>query len=318
MYYFIVNYTGGSGKAQRTWNKVHFLLNEKGIEYKAYVTKHPGHAGELAKKITSLDEEDIRLVVVGGDGTINEVLNGITDFSKIRFGIIPTGSGNDFARGLSIPTETDRALDILLSSVSGKYIDIGEVTKGNGEKRYFGISSGIGLDAIVCKKNLDSKIKRFLNRFGMGSLSYIILTISTLFSMETYDVKIKLKTSETGADGIKRDMVEEEHFDKLIFLAAMNFFAEGGGVPMNPNAKGDDGLLSICAVSGIPKWRTFIMLPVLTKAKHEGKKGFTLKDVETLTFDADRPMVLHADGEYIGDETHIEMKLLKGVLNVMV
>ncbi len=308
MYYFIVNYTGGSGKAQRTWNRVHSLLKTKGIEYKAYVTKRPGHARELAKKISGLPEKDKRLVVVGGDGTINEVLNGITDFSKVRFGVIPTGSGNDFARGLSIPKETDRALDIILSSVEGKNVDIGEVTKGNGEKRYFGISSGIGLDAIVCKKNLDSKVKKILNRFGMGSLSYIILTITTLFSMETYDVRVKLINTET----------EDEHFEKLIFMAAMNFFAEGGGVPMNPNAQPDDGRLSICAVSGIPKWRTFFKLPTLTKGKHEGKKGFTLKDVEKLVFDADRPMVLHADGEYIGDETHIEMRVLNKALNILV
>ncbi len=318
MYYFIVNYTGGSGKARKTWNRVHFLLKEKEIEYKAYVTKRPGHAKELAKKISELPDEDIRLIVVGGDGTINEVLNGITDFSRIRFGLIPTGSGNDFARGLGIPKDTDRALDIILSSVEGKVIDIGEVIKGNGEKRYFGISSGIGLDAIVCKKNLDSKVKKFLNKLGMGSLSYIVLTVTTLFSMETYDVNVRIKSSEKNSEGVSSELIENVHFDKLIFLAAMNFYAEGGGVPMNPNALGDDGLLSICAASGVPKWKAFLMLPILKGGKHEGKKGFTLKDAESLVFDADRPMVLHADGEYIGDEKHIEMKINKNVLNVMV
>ena len=318
MYYFIVNYTGGSGKARKTWNRVHFLLHEKNIEYKAYVTRRPGHAKDLAKKISELPGDDIRLIVVGGDGTINEVLNGITDFSRIRFGIIPTGSGNDFARGLGIPKDTDKALDIMLSSVSGRNIDIGEVITENGNSRYFGISSGIGLDAIVCKKNLDSKVKKLLNKFGIGSLSYIILTISTLFSMETYDVKVRLKTSDTGADGVKKDLIEEERFSKLIFLAAMNFFAEGGGVPMSPNASSEDGKLSICAVNGIPKWQTFLKLPLLTMGKLEGKKGFLLKDVDSLVFDADRPMVLHADGEYIGDVKHIEMKVNRGVLNVMV
>ena len=318
MFYFIVNYTGGSGKARKTWNRVHFLLKEKEIEYKAYVTKRPGHAGELAKRISELPEDDIRLIVVGGDGTINEVLNGISDFSRIRFGVIPTGSGNDFARGMGIPKDPDKALDIILASVVGRNIDIGEVTTGNGARSYFGISSGIGLDAIVCKKNLDSKIKKFLNKLGIGGLSYIVLTITTLFSMETYDVKVKLKTSDISGDGIKSDTIEEETYKKLIFLAAMNFFAEGGGVPMSPNASPEDGKLSICAVSGIPKWKTFFMLPLLTKGKHEGKKGFLLKDVDGLVFDADRPMVLHADGEYIGDETHIEMRVLRGILSVMV
>ena len=143
MYYFIVNYTGGGGKARKTWNRVHDLLKDKKIEYKAYVTKYPGHAGELAAKISEMDDEDIRLVVVGGDGSINEVLNGITDFERIRFGVIPTGSGNDFARGMGIPKDPDKALDIILASVVGRNIDIGEVTTGNGARSYFGISSGI-------------------------------------------------------------------------------------------------------------------------------------------------------------------------------
>lgn len=312
MYYFIVNYTGGSGKAKKTWDRVHLLLKQKGIEYKAYVTKYGGHATELAKRISELEEEDIRLIVVGGDGTINEVLNGITDFERIRFGVIPTGSGNDFARGMNIPRNTDEALDKILSSTRGMDIDLGEVTTESGYRRIFGISSGIGLDAIVCKKMLNSKTKNFLNRFKIGHIAYILLTISTLFTMETYKVKVwmKLRDSEGGEQSLS--------FKDLIFLAAMNFPAEGGGVPMNPNAKADDGMLSICAVNGIPKWRTFLMLPVLMKEKHMGKKGFMLQDVEYLVFDADRPMVLHGDGEYLGDEKHIEMRVLRNILNVMI
>lgn len=312
MYYFIVNYTGGSGKARKTWNRVHLLLKSKNIEYKAYVTKYGGHAAELAARISMLDEDDIRLVVVGGDGTINEVLNGIgTDrLNKIRFGVIPTGSGNDFARGMGIPKDTDQALDIVLNSVGGKHIDIGQVSLESGYKSLFAISSGIGLDAIVCKKMLNSKTKDFLNKFGVGRFAYIILTITTLFSMETYKVHVGMKTT----DG---DM-QESVFTNLIFLAAMNFAAEGGGVPMNPMASAEDGMLSICAVSGIPKWRTFFLLPVLMKGKHVDKKGFYLTDVEEMTFDTETPMVLHADGEYLGDEKHIELKVLRGKLNVLV
>nr|MCR5214843.1 diacylglycerol kinase family lipid kinase [Eubacterium sp.] len=273
MYYFIVNYTGGSGNARGTWNRVHDLLKEKEVEYKAYVTKYGGHAGELARRICSEteDEENIKLVVVGGDGTINEVLNGIDDFSKISFGIIPTGSGNDFARGMGIPKDTDQALDMILNSENPKSIDLGEVITESGYRRIFGISSGIGLDAIVCKKMLNSKAKAFLNKFKMGSLAYILLTIQTLFSMETYKVKVWMKVkdgkdSKASSNSTNFSLEEEElslSFKNLIFLAAMNFSAEGGGVPMNPAADAEDGLLSICAVSGIPRWRTFLMLPVL-------------------------------------------------------
>ena len=320
MYYFIVNYTGGSGNARRTWNRVHYLLNEKNIEYKAYVTKKQGHAKKLAEKISSFEDDDIRLIVVGGDGTINEVLNGVTDFSKIRFGIIPTGSGNDFARGMGLPVDTIRVLDIILNSIEGKTIDLGEVVTGDGDRRIFGISSGIGLDAIVCKKTINSKLKKVLNKLRIGKLTYLFLTVSSLFSMQTYDVKVQMKLSDKTkmVDGFETEDIEEIDFSKLIFLAAMNMTAEGGGVPMCPSALNDDGKISICAASGITKFKAFFTLPKLVKAKHEGKKGFLHKDVESLILDADREMVLHADGEYVGDVKHIEIRVLKNVLNVLV
>ena len=88
MYYFIVNYTGGSGNAKKTWNRVHFLLKQKDIEYKAYVTKYGGHASELAARISEMDDDDIRLVVVGGDGTISEVASGLVGTKNKSFAIL--------------------------------------------------------------------------------------------------------------------------------------------------------------------------------------------------------------------------------------
>ena len=311
MYYFIVNYYGGSGNAKRTWDKVHFLLKKRNIEYKAYVTKRPGHACELAKRISSMEDNDIRLVVVGGDGTINEAINGITDFSRVRFGIIPTGSGNDFARGMGIPKDTEKALDLVLSANKGRKVDVGEVMTDDGAKRRFVISSGIGLDAIVCKKVSTSKRKKLLNLLKHGNLSYVFMTISSLFSMKTYKVKIKMMDDKTKDD-------EEVSYDDLIVFTAMNCSAEGGGVPMNPNALPDDGLLSICSISGIPKWKTFFLLPALCRGKHVGKKGFLLRDLEGVVFESEEPMVLHADGEYVGDVKRIEMFVMQDALNVLV
>ena len=102
MYYFIVNERGGSGKALKTWKKVRKALDEKNVTYDVLTTSLETTATILARNVSSLDGE-INLVVVGGDGTVNEVLNGIGDFEKVRLGVIPTGSGNDFARGLGLP-----------------------------------------------------------------------------------------------------------------------------------------------------------------------------------------------------------------------
>lgn len=91
----------------------------------------PVHATELARKISSLPEDRIYLITVGGDGTLNEVINGISDFSRIVLGILPIGSGNDFARGMGISRDTlanlEQILDLIESDSEGTAIDLGEV-----------------------------------------------------------------------------------------------------------------------------------------------------------------------------------------------
>ena len=106
MIYFIVNNTARTGKSRAIWLEMKELLENRSIEYKAYQTKYAGHATELARKISSLPEDRIYLITVGGDGTLNEVINGISDFSRIVLGILPIGSGNDFARGMGISRDT--------------------------------------------------------------------------------------------------------------------------------------------------------------------------------------------------------------------
>ena len=317
MFYFIVNNAGGSGNARKTWRTVVQLMKKKGIGYKAFNTEYPGHATDLAKKISDLQDSDKRVIVVGGDGTINEVLNGIKDFDRIKLGVIPTGSGNDFARGLDIPKDTKEALEIILSSIGEKRIDIGRVRADNGSDRLFAISSGIGLDAIVCKKVDASVRKKLLNKLHLGSLSYVLMTIQTLFVMKEYNVHVRVHKENKPE---VPDIIENYSVDycDLIFLSGMNCRAEGGGVPMAPDAKVDDGLLSICVANGIPKWRAFFMLAILMKGKHKGHKGISLYNAEKLDFSADEPMVLHADGEYLGDVRKITMECLHNKLKMLI
>ncbi|WP_296328762.1 YegS/Rv2252/BmrU family lipid kinase [uncultured Treponema sp.] len=308
MYHFIVNIHGGSGKAFLKWNKIRALLNEKKVEFKVRVPQAVGDASRIAREISELPEEDIRIVVVGGDGTINEVLNGITDFSRVKLGLIPTGSGNDFTRGLKLPRHNPKkAVDILLNSKGDKKIDLGKSTVlSTGDSRIFGISSGFGLDAIVGTGINEAKIKKILNWVHLGKLSYAFLTIQTLFTMKTYEASL----SFDGEEAIK--------FNKLIFLAAMNFKAEGGGVPMCPKARGDDGELSVCVAAGVPKILTFFKFPLLCLGLHSKSKGFYLRNCKTLELSSSENSILHTDGEFVGNVDRVKFEVLPAKLTMLV
>ena len=122
---------------------------------------------------------------------------------------------------------------------------------------------------------------------------------------------------QTTDAAVHQDGKGQLNLKKVIFIAAMNFRAEGGGVPMAPAADATDGKLSVCSVWGIPKWRTFLCLPFLVMAKHLWIKVFEVNDCVTYTAKLKSPLVLHADGEYCGDVTDVTFRCYPKMLRVL-
>ena len=174
------------------------------------------------------------------------------------------------------------------------------------DSRIFGISSGFGLDAIVGTGINEAKIKKILNWVHLGKLSYAFLTIQTLFTMKTYEVSLSF------------DDEEPMKFNKLIFLAAMNFKAEGGGVPMSPKARGDDGELSVCMAAGVPKILTFFKFPLLCLGLHGHSKGFYLRNCKTLELHSNEKSILHTDGELVGSVDSVKFEVLPQKLTMLI
>ena len=110
MYHFIVNPAARSGLGKETWRELRPLLDQKELPYQVHFTRYQTHATKIAKEITSDGARHI-LIVLGGDGTVNEVLNGICHLSQTELGYIPLGSGNDLARGLGLPADPKEALE---------------------------------------------------------------------------------------------------------------------------------------------------------------------------------------------------------------
>ena len=113
MYTFIVNPNARSGLGHKIWSSLEEVLKERNVEYEVLFTKYQHHATKLTKQLTSTGEE-CTIIALGGDGTINEVMNGICDISKTTLGYIPIGSSNDFARSLKLSTDALTALDHIL------------------------------------------------------------------------------------------------------------------------------------------------------------------------------------------------------------
>ncbi len=307
-YYFIVNAASRTGKGKKIWKALEAELKRRNTDYRAYLTKYPGHAGELAEKLTGKHQKQvISLVVVGGDGTANEAVNGIRDFEQVRFGYIPTGSGNDLGRGLGLPKDPLTALQVILESRELYAMDLGRVSWGSEFEKsaYFNISSGIGMDAEVCRRVNAAGLKVFLNKLHLGKLSYFVQTALTLAEMPCVQA------------GMQLEQTEKRRIHGLVCAAVMNHRCEGGGLPMAPVASAQDGKLSICYIHGVKRLRALFLLLMLVKGKHLGFQGIELVECKSCTFWLQEPMTAHMDGEDLGDLIRVKYECLPGVLKIM-
>lgn len=307
MYHFIINPKSSSGKGIRYWWSVKSELDTRQIAYAAYFTKQEGHATELAEQICSKFSGIKNIVVLGGDGTLNEVINGITDFDQIILGYIPSGSSNDLARSLKIPKDPLKALENVLKPTRFIYLDYGEISfpDANIKSRRFCCSSGMGYDAEVCVEVQASPLKKRLNRFGAGKLIYLAIAMKQLFTLKSMDVTIQV-------DGIKK-----EAYQKVFLVSGMIHKYEGGGCMMAPAADPTDGQLSVCLVHGLGRLKSLILLPTLLFGKHvlfKGIESFNCHDLEII---ASRETAIHTDGETPAFSSHIHVSCVQGKIRMI-
>lgn len=284
MYYFIVNPGSRSGNGKLVWQAVEQLLEQEQIEYHVYFTAYRYHAIHLVQEILAEHTGRITLVAVGGDGTVNEVLNGITDFSRVTFGYIPTGSSNDFARSLGLPGTPEAALSNILHPKYLMKMDLGQVTCGE-EAHYFAVGCGCGFDAAVCHEALRSKFKDTLNHLKLGKLTYVGIALKQLIMMRMMPITVIL-------DGRKK-----LSFPRTFFATAMNCCYEGGGLKFCPKAKPTDGLFDFVAVNGLQKWQVLFLLPLAYKGWHTPFKCVHIYRAKEIEVQLTGRQAAHTDGE---------------------
>lgn len=280
---FVINPTAGNEKCKSRWNSFeHELKMSTPFPYEAYFSHRAGEARTLAQEAVQLGFE--RIIAVGGDGTIHEIVNGVVG-SDVLLGILPFGTGNDLARALKIPRSNNQLLD-MLRHPREVVLNIGKVND-----RYFVIATGIGFDGIVAEDiNHHFYIKK------MGAFGYFFSAIKVLLSFMPRDVTVAI-------DGKQVDL------PNMWMLSIGNCPFYGGGMKLFPAAKYDDDLLDICLISNLNKSNFLRLFPLVYSGKHVKKEQYiTTLQGKNIQVDCPSSMVAHADGECIPFSTlHITL-----------
>lgn len=296
MIYFVVNPRSGNGKGIRVWNHLEEILVRQNVVYDKIITQHAGHTSEWCRSFVELADgaaSSVSLIVVGGDGTLNEAIQGIMEASSgkpvgdwLRLSFIPAGSGNDFARGHGITLEPEIALQQLLTAMaSDRKLRI-DVLKANGK---FAISSfGAGLDGEVAYTANHAPYKQWMNRIGLGYAAYILSLLRVLVSYEPKDMEL---TIDGKTEKLKR-----------VWLAAFsNVPVYGGGMYINPTAKANDGYAEICVVHDLSRLGLLQAFPKVYSGKHVGHKGVRFFRGKNISIESAGSIRIHADGENAGN-----------------
>lgn len=306
-YDFIINPKARSGMGEMVWKTLEPELKKRRISYQVHMTTGRNHASGIAEELTK-DGCGRTLVVLGGDGTLNEVVNGIQAPEKTTLGYIPVGSGNDFARGMKLPRDPKKALEIVLSPKNVIRMDIGELVSGESRtarKRRFLVSAGMGFDAAVCHEVCVSRWKIVLNKLGLGKLSYVAVALDRLVKDRPVCLAVTLP------DGSRQE------FEKTYFAAFMNLQYEGGGFRFCPEASPADGALDVVVAHGLSVPKILCLLPLAFGGKHVGFRGITILRCEGLDVEAKVPLALHTDGEPLFPRRSIHVSVMEEKLRVI-
>ena len=303
----ILNPAGASGGTMALWKKAERQFKKSGHSYTLHSSTTEKGIEQLVRELTGRGAET-RLVVIGGDGTLNEAVNGICDFEKTALGFIPCGTGNDMQRDMGLPRSKAALIRRMLDGEVKRTADVGELTFfGENEivKRRFNISSDIGFGAATCAYADRSPLKPILNRLGLGRLIYLIHAVRVCLTAQPASVLIRYDGKGVG-------------YRKCLSAIAMNHRCEGGGFKFCPNAEFDDGLLDVVAGTGLTKLQFFKMLPLAYKGRHRKIKGIYTHRAKVVEMISDKPLWAHTDGEVLGQTRHVIMRITGEKLRLIV
>ena len=298
----IVNPIAGSGRAHGIVPRIEAWLKERRIDGRLLETRARGDAERFAAEATALGHD--RVIAVGGDGTIQEVLNGLLASgvgAGLAMGVVAAGRGNDVARSVHLPVDPIACLPIAMGSTTQPF-DVGLATSLDGRRRYFGAAGGVGFDAAVA---YTMAVQR---RFWMrGEAGYFLATLNELRRHHNSRLQVTLM-----GDGVDRVVSQ-----RFLFVAFANGPFYGGGMQICPGAETDDGLFDVCLVGDLSRLAALRELPGIYQAKHLKNPKVEIVHARTVRIEGDTQTRVHLDGEPFGN-VPLEVTMLAGAVSMAV
>jgi YegS/Rv2252/BmrU family lipid kinase len=280
----------GRGRAELDWLEFACKLHESGVAFDEAVTSRPLEAIEIAEEEAGNYE---RIVAAGGDGTVHEVVNGLMRAGgKAALGVIPLGSGDDFAKLFS----NDFIFNFL--KIKTKQFDVGRIVSGS-EVRYFANGMDIGFGAHGARNV--KRVPHFLTGFG----AYLAALALTMVRYPLLRVRLQI------------DDAPPFEFTTTM-TAVMNGTTFGGSFRVCPEARADDGLLDLLLVNAVGRLEILQLVPKILRGTHAGDPRLRLLRAKRITIDSDEPLLVEADGEIASqDARRLDIELLPGALTVL-
>jgi len=274
----ILNPMADMGRAWKTANDLRPIAQEFKGELSWSGTVYPTHAIELAKQ--AAEEGCDMVIAMGGDGTVHEVVNGLMQVPEEKrpvMGIVPIGSGNDFAYSIGLTQRPAHALAHALHGGDIQPVDIGLMTDEHGRREYFDNTLGIGFDAVVTIRSHKLPIVK-------GFLMYLTAVIQTII-LNHNPARMRIETEA------------EKWEQNVIMLTLCNGPREGGGFMLSPNSKNNDGKMEFLTVNKVSRGMMFRLVPEFMKGTHMRFKQIRMGEFKTFSITSDLPLYIHADGE---------------------
>jgi diacylglycerol kinase (ATP) len=301
-YKIIANPAAGRGTSGQAVPRIERMLSGYGLDFDLVHTERPWDATELAREAAATGYDVV--VAVGGDGTANEVLNGLMQAQQeglgtCALGVLCVGQGNDFAYSMGISLDLEVGCRALAQG-HRRTIDVGRVAGGHYPKgRYFGNGVGIGFDAVVGFEAL--KMTRL-----HGFLSYLVAVLKTVFLY----YKAPLVTIEYEEQTITQPS---------LMVSIMNGQRLGGGFMMAPEGKPDDGLFDLCIAGEVSRARIFGLIPHFIRGTQATQEPIQTGQARRVVVTAvEGVLPAHADGETLCTEgRRLEIELLPRQVEVI-